>query len=340
MQFLKREREVWKSPCCHPLLSTNKNISLLQNLCFLHPLVLLYVLFIVHLFVLPPKRLTFLWQLQNILDIVMHFLRQRQFSKFPLMACFCWGLFVASSICENWGERGKRPRPRFSALSSTSVTDPLCGHMWKLFFRKLSVFQIWVRGGDVFAFLGQILANCEHSGESESLDPFREVIAHFPKIPDTFCQNYPIPDHLNWACDMLKIYLRLLHVSNENKDKWTDVSQIFLNPCDVGRNDFYLSNRFRATYDFLCNTSLSPSCCNVMLTTSQANQNPSSLLTSRWTVDSIDFSPGDPHKQYVAENSKRAIFGPCKNTKLNVRQGLKDQSIPTCILIRSIKDVL
>ena len=145
----------------------------------------------------------------------MHFLRQRQFSKFPLMACFCWGLFVASSICENWGERGKRPRPRFSALSSTSVTDPLCGHMWKLFFRKLSVFQIWVRGGDVFAFLGQILANCEHSGESESLDPLREVIAHFPKIPDTFCQNYPIPDHLNWACDMLKIYLRLLHVSNE-----------------------------------------------------------------------------------------------------------------------------
>ena len=195
----------------------------------------------------------------------MHFLRQRQFSKFPLMACFCWGLFVASSICENWGERGKRPRPRFSALSSTSVTDPLCGHMWKLFFRKLSVFQIWVRGGDVFAFLGQILANCEHSGESESLDPFREVIAHFPKIPDTFCQNYPIPDHLNWACDMLKIYLRLLHVSNENKDKWTDVSQIFLNPCDVGRNDFYLSNRFRATYDFLCNTSSSPSCCNVIL---------------------------------------------------------------------------
>ena len=176
------------------------------------------------------------------------FLRQRQFSKFPLMACFCWGLFVASSICENGRERGKRPRPRFSALSSTSVTDPLCGHMWKLFFRKLSVFQIWVRGGDVFAFLGQILANCEHSGESESLDPFREVIAHFPKIPDTFCQNYPIPDHLNWASDMLKIYLRLLHVSNENKDKWTDVSQIFLNPCDVGRNDFYLSILFRATY--------------------------------------------------------------------------------------------
>ena len=137
---------------------------------------------------------------------------------------------------------------------------------------------------------------------------------------------------------MLKIYLRLLHVSNENKDKWTDVSQIFLNPCDVGRNDFYLSNRFRATYDFLCNTSLSPSCCNVMLTTSQANQNPSSLLTSRWTVDSIDFSPGDPHKQYVAENSKRAIFGPCKNTKLNVRQGPEDQSIPTYILIRSIRE--
>ena len=55
MQFLKREREVWKSPCCHPLLSTNKNISLLKNLRFLHSLVVLYVLFIVHLFVLLPR---------------------------------------------------------------------------------------------------------------------------------------------------------------------------------------------------------------------------------------------------------------------------------------------
>ena len=42
-------------PCCHPLLSTNKNISLLKNLRFLHSLVVLYVLFIVHLFVLLPR---------------------------------------------------------------------------------------------------------------------------------------------------------------------------------------------------------------------------------------------------------------------------------------------
>ena len=146
-------------------------------------------------------------------------------------------------------ERGGKGRGPDFQLFQAQVSRIPCAATCESCFSGSSVFsKSGSEGGDVFAFLGQILANCEHSGESESLDPFREVIAHFPKIPDTFCQNYPIPDHLNWASDMPKIYLRLLHVSNENKDKWTDVSQIFLNPCDVGRNDFYLSIRFRATY--------------------------------------------------------------------------------------------
>ena len=264
MQFLKREREVWKSPCCHPLLSTYKNISLLQNLRFLHPLVVLYVLFIVHLFVFLPRGSHFSDSCRIFWTLLCISTSEAVF-KVSLD-----GLFLLRPVCSQqhlweWRREGEKAAAQiFSSFKHKCHGSLVRAHV-KAVFQEAQCFPNLDRGGDVFAFLGQILANCEHSGESESLDPFREVIAHFPKIPDTFCQNYPIPDHLNWACDMLKIYLRLLHVSNENKDKWTDVSQIFLNPCDVGRNDFYLSNRFRPTYDFLCNTSLSPSCCNVML---------------------------------------------------------------------------
>ena len=52
-------------------------------------------------------------------------------------------------------------------------------------------------GGDVFAFLGQkSLLTVGIPGKVKAA-PFREVIGHILRIPDTFCQNYPIPDHLN-----------------------------------------------------------------------------------------------------------------------------------------------
>ena len=70
-------------PCCHPLLSTNKNISLLQNLCFLHPLVLLYVLFIVHLFVLLPRGSHFSDSCRIFWTLLCIFFVRGSFQSFP-----------------------------------------------------------------------------------------------------------------------------------------------------------------------------------------------------------------------------------------------------------------
>ena len=154
------------------------------------------------------------------------------FTSETVSRVFLDGLFSLGAVCsEKWkgGGRGRRPRPTSWALLTSNVSDIILHftheseHMWKLCPRN-KMFTKFVRaggprGGDVFAFLGQkSLLTVSIPGKVKAA-PFREVIGHILRIPDTFCQNYPIPDHLNWACDILKIYLWVFHLSNENKDK-------------------------------------------------------------------------------------------------------------------------
>ena len=154
------------------------------------------------------------------------FSRQKQFPEFFSMGCFHWGLFVVRSGWEKEGEKAPTHILSSFKLQCLRYHPAFYPRVWthvKAVSQEQNVYQICKsRGaerGDVFAFLGQkSLLTVGIPGKVKAA-PFREVIGHILRIPDAFCQNYPIPDHLNWACDILKIYLWLFHLSNENKDE-------------------------------------------------------------------------------------------------------------------------
>ena len=97
---------------------------------------------------------------------------------------------------------GKAPTHISSSFKTILVATPISNftlvwtHVGESWVRKQNVYQIW-GGGDVFAFLGQKSLLTVDIPWKVKAAPFQEVIAHFLGIPETFCQNYPIPDHLN-----------------------------------------------------------------------------------------------------------------------------------------------
>ena len=161
------------------------------------------------------------------------FSRQKQFPEFFSMGCFHWGLFVVRSGWEKEGE--KVPTLILSSfnLQCLRYHPAFYPRVWthvKAVSQEQNVYQICKsrgaeRGRCFRVFRSEILANCGHSGESESSPIPR---SHWSYPSDTWHFLSKLPNFRPFKLSLWhpEDILWLFHHSNENKDEQTGCTSI------------------------------------------------------------------------------------------------------------------